>query len=369
MRWALLVLIPMLAGCFGGDAPEPEMTPEPTVEPSPEPTPEPTPEPANASAPLGIRFIAFGDTGTGKEGQFQVAAAVEQVCAARGCDFAVALGDNIYESGAANEYDPQFETKFEIPYANLSMPFYMVLGNHDNSYDPSTGYHGQDPGIGHWWEAGNVQVAYHYRENRTSEKWQLPARYYAFDEGNVSFLGLDSNTLMYRNIQPGAWDQAQDAQEQWIQEAMEQANGTWKIAVAHHPYISNGEHGDAGNYEGHNYEPVTGSQQVPHPASGFYIKEFYEQHLCGKVDFILSGHDHDLQWLNATDSCGATQFIVSGAGAKTRSLANEERNEALFQQGDTLGFFHIEIVEGTFTARVYDAEATLLFEHAVQKAL
>ena len=41
------------------------------------------------------------------------------------------LGDNIYDSGVTSVTDPQWQTKFEIPYMGVNLPFYVVLGNHD----------------------------------------------------------------------------------------------------------------------------------------------------------------------------------------------------------------------------------------------
>ena len=64
-----------------------------------------------------VRFIAVGDTGTGKEGQYQVANAIEKVCAAHGCDFALGLGDNIYE------------------YETIGLPFLRDLGKIVYNYE------------------------------------------------------------------------------------------------------------------------------------------------------------------------------------------------------------------------------------------
>jgi hypothetical protein len=50
-------------------------------------------------APVVARFIALGDGGTGTLAQYQVAAAAKTVCDQKGCDFALYLGDNIYEVG------------------------------------------------------------------------------------------------------------------------------------------------------------------------------------------------------------------------------------------------------------------------------
>ncbi len=87
-----------------------------------------------------VRFIAIGDTGTGAPEQARVAAAMRDKCERDGCDFVVLLGDNIYESGPTGLEDPQWQSKFEQPYADLDLPFYAVLENHDVGVLPGFGY-------------------------------------------------------------------------------------------------------------------------------------------------------------------------------------------------------------------------------------
>lgn len=303
----------------------------------------------------GIRFLAIGDQGTGGEAQYTVAEGMAKVCELRGCDFTLALGDNIYEIGTEDEYDPQFETKFEMPYANLSMPFYMTLGNHDNSADPFQPMLGVEAGgLGHWYESGNHEVAYHYRTDRTSDKWQMPARFYDFTEGNATFFSLDTNTLMFFGQAFAPTEITLQEQEAWIDEAIANADTPWKIAFGHHPYRSNGDHGDAGSYDG----------LYPTPLAGPYVEMFYVEHICNKVDIFITGHDHDLQWLEPTDACDQTELIVSGAAAKTRSAGDEERNPARFQRFDGYGFLWAEIDGDTFTGVFYDENGESLFEHS-----
>jgi tartrate-resistant acid phosphatase type 5 len=39
--------------------------------------------------------------------------------------------DNFYDEGVDSLDDEQFQTKFELPYADIDFPFWVVLGNHD----------------------------------------------------------------------------------------------------------------------------------------------------------------------------------------------------------------------------------------------
>ena len=322
---------------------------------------------ASISSAAPVRFIATGDFGEGNHGQYRVAKAMKKVCDERGCDFVLGLGDNFYDIGVSGVGDPQFQTKFEVPYRELAKTFHMSLGNHDNSHDPilnhpavnaALGALGDDVrsvGAGHWYDAGNREVAYHAVDaNGDGSKWSMPARFYQFKASNAEFFALDTNTLMYMGIPfPPIAAEIEDQirmvtekQELWIQSALPSSTAEWKIVFGHHPYRSNGTHGNAGSYEG---LPLT-------PLSGPYVKLFYEQLVCPHADLVIVGHDHDLQFLKPVTpapslvgplaSCGP--FVVSGAGAKTRSFPAwgelgqyvlAEKNDEYWMRDETLGFF------------------------------
>lgn len=306
---------------------------------------------AGSNPPAALRFIVIGDSGSGSEGQYAVGNAIAEVCAHKdefvddmafpGCDLVVGLGDNIYESGVTSVDDPQFEEKFEKPFEPVQLPFYMVLGNHDN-----TAYVGGD-GAGN--ARGEFQVDYTYFDGKLSSRWNMPDRYYQHSAGTttinprplVDFFALDSNPIAGGFADPDlayAYHTYGIDQRNWAVNALGSSDAVFKIAMSHHPYLSNGDHGNAGNYDG-----VPG-ELLP-VLAGERWKAFMEEAVCDQADFLLAGHDHDLQVLNAVPSCGRTEFIISGAAGKTRSLADTERNAARFQQGDTYGFFWMKATE------------------------
>ncbi len=180
-----------------------------------------------------VRFVALGDTGTAGTGQHQVAAGIAKKCATSGCDFVVLLGDNFYESGVDGPDDPQFQTKFEQPYAAIELPFYAVLGNHD--------YGGA--GAGNEFGKGRHQVEYAKR----SAKWKMPAEYYRFREKHVEFFAMDTNMQMY-----GIDSQQETDMLKWLTDS----TADWKVMLGHHPYLSNGKHGNAGEYDGVKFIPI-----------------------------------------------------------------------------------------------------------------
>lgn len=323
--WAVGVVAAVaLAGCLAGPAAGPGVAP---------------------TADDSIRFLVIGDPGTGDEAQHRVAAAMQTVCEERGCAFVLVNGDNIYETGVDGPRDAQFDDKFEAPYAAFDIPFWLVLGNHDNG----GGGTGTEP------DRGDHQVAYAKRDDRASDKWHMPARYYTFRAGAVEFFAIDSgpaSVSMNPIWLPGGPGPMQQA---WLTDALADSTADWKVAFAHHPYVSNGMHGDAGTYD-------------DIPAQGLAYKQMLQDTVCGEVDLLLAGHDHDLQWLQPVAACGATEFIVSGAAAKTRERGAAPHHPARFEAYGTHGFVWVQVAGDRFTAAFYDDQARLLYEASTGRA-
>lgn len=288
-----------------------------------------------------LRFVALGDGGEGNDIQFAVAATVGNLCAARGgCDFALYLGDNFYDDGVDDVEDDQFQDKFEEPYAGLDFRFWVVLGNHD--------YGGN--GAGYEEAKANLQVDY----TTMSSKWTMPGRHYEFqvpadagpaDAPTVDLFGLDTNWVMYNG---------DEAQQRWLDGAIAASGASWRIAYGHHPFISNGQHGNAGEYEGIPFIPIV---------SGANVRDFMEDSVCGKVDLYISGHDHNRQWLEPT--CG-TEFVVSGTAAKTTDLVGRD-TPTLFETDVDGGFLLVEITGNTLVGELYDQQGTLEFSRTITK--
>lgn len=306
-----------------------------------------------------VHFIVLGDTGSGVDGpQSQVASLMQQVCEMRGCDFATIAGDNIYERGASDVDDPLFDTAFEQPYAAFDFPFLMTLGNHDNTGSTIAG-----DGAGN--STGDVEVAYHYAEHG-SGKWYLPSRYYSLSwpvgssDPVLELFSLDSSPITHfvddidSQWRGGALDQYIADQTVFVQDALAASKARWKFALAHHPYISNGQHGNAGDYE---RGALPNTCAIPLITSqscrGEDYKAFLENTICDQVDVFFNGHDHELYWLKPTAACGKTQHILSGAGGKEREILEPGRNPGYFELGEHYGFFWIELDGDRFTGAVY----------------
>ena len=326
--------------------PEQPVTPPERTIPPPERTTPPsertTPPPDRAPpAVKEIRFITMGDTGTGTPKQKAVAAAIKRKCDAeakpggRGpCDFGILLGDNFYDTGVKSANDAQFKTKFSDAYKMLKFPFYITIGNHDYGTD----------GVGGL--GANFKKFQYYRDYaKTDPQFVFPNSFYSFKKGNATFVNLNSCEIFFEGL-PGL---NLKPQRNFVRSALAKAKrekSVWTFSFSHHPYISNGTHGNAGKYEGIPFIPFV---------SGASVKKFFEKEICGKVDFHFAGHDHNMQLLKK--KCG-TNFLVHGAGAKRKKAGNTKRNPVWFQNYSDIGFTYIHIKGRSMTVQFYTEKST-----------
>lgn len=298
------------------------------------------------------RFIVMGDTGEGNAEQLRVAQGAQARCdRAGGCDGFLMLGDNIYDTGPESATDPQFTSKIDEPYRDLKagappadgepdtrerMPIYVSLGNHDLG------------GAGL-----NRSLIDHYIDYAAQNDWfYFPSAWWEKKVGNVHLMALETNSLAYLGSN-------YDEHGQMVDNVLSSSDARWTIAFGHHPYRSNGQHGNAGSYEG-----IPGDLTV----NGGEFRQWVDEFVCNRVDFYLSGHDHNRQWFNSVPDIPSWQpfwdetdqrpcnswFAVSGAGAKLRDM--EDRDNDLAFGEATLGFLFMEFHENKVVAEYCDAD-------------
>jgi predicted phosphodiesterase len=162
--------------------------------------------PAGAAAPQlklplesgSVRFAVIGDSGTGSENQYRVAAEMEAARQQVRFDFVIMLGDNIYGSHRPEDFTRKFEQPYK-PLLDAGVKFYASLGNHD---DPN---------------------------ERLYKPFNMGGeRYYTFKKGGIEFFVLDS-TYMDPN------------QLTWLEKALQDSKAKWKICYFHHPLYSDGK--------------------------------------------------------------------------------------------------------------------------------
>lgn len=255
-----------------------------------------------------VKFLVFGDSGTGSRLQQEVASGMWQVCApdgqANGCDFALVLGDNIYQSGVSGPNDANMRRKFESPYSRFGrFDFWLVPGNHD------------------WMRMGSVQEEINH--TLKSDRWRMPFNHYSIP-GLPEWLhvyGLDTTVIFdarYDDKRPPAAGSKRaarlenaEAQLDAVKTALRSQTG-WTFLFGHHPVYSTGMHG-TGN----------GNRGVIPSIESAIVDEL----ICsGGIDIhvYFAGHEHHQEHLEASccsDQAGAVKFhqVVQGAGGKLRN--------------------------------------------------
>jgi hypothetical protein len=283
-----------------------------------------------------VRLIAIGDTGEGNPEQHQVADRMNEKCQmVGGCDAVLVNGDNFYDNGVTGIDDPQWATKFEEPYdrPNLNgLPFYVVLGNHDAG--PTS--------------TGNKQAQIDYTflpvgngpGMRLSDKWQMPAAYYDVRIKHVHLFAFDS--IDFSNAQ----------QENELSMKVAASTATWKMAFAHFPRYTSGEH---------YYDNML--------LGGLGLFNMQKAIYCG-TDIYMSGHDHNREFIDkGRDSeCPNTYFIVSGAGAKTRegSQVMMDPSQLYYEDLDE-GYAYMEFNNNTLLFQFIDKNGVVNFEKTITK--
>jgi len=208
-----------------------------------------------------VKFLVFGDSGTGDSRQMTVAKAMAAAHAKFPFTFAVMVGDNLYGGESSRDY----EKKFEVPYKPLldaNVKFYASLGNHD------------DP---------NQRLYKPFNMNGE--------RYYSFkpERSNARFFALDSNYIDAKQIA-------------WLDKELAASGSDWKIAFFHHPLYSSGETHGSADLQREQLEPI-------------FLKH--------GVNVVLTGHEHFYERIKPQK--GIAYFITgSSAKLRKGDLARSE---------------------------------------------
>ncbi len=223
-----------------------------------------------------IVLLVLGDTGKKGPPQRQVAEHSARTCAALGCDLAVMVGDNIYETGAESSISRKFVALYEKPYASHgALETWVVMGNHD------------------WLRSAQAQIDYTNR----SERWRMPDLHYRVPGLPEWFTlyGWDSQLLRRWTDTAGSAAMLKEMEEEFC------AAEGWKVAFAHHPLHSSGLHG------------LHPTELIPLQDA---VEPIFER--CG-VDLALAGHDHHLEHID-----GPTfDQLIAGSGSKSRPLCTD----------------------------------------------
>ncbi len=245
------------------------------------------------------------------------------------------LGDNWYGNMIGGLSCPRWQTDFEqmYPTSHMNCPFYAVLGNHDYEHRIDS--------------KAELELAY---PQQVKTRWTMPARWYTFAwppaKPVITFLCLDSN-LPGTKDDPFPWSSTMshkhaEEQEEWFRGELAKPRTTPFIAVVcHHPLFTNGIHKD----------------------NSLLIKRWEPMVRQARVDFWITGHDHDLQHIEFAGH--PTSFVISGGGgAELVDWTTPPEKRGPFGS-KVLGFSDLEIVDGAVVLRHIDVSGQEL--HAFRK--
>jgi len=265
---------------------------------------------ANA-APAGtapLRLLAMGDWGRNNDDQKITAHAMAEYAQSHPISAVLLAGDNFYIK-VKDVNDPILQTVFDKIYgaSSLNVPFYASLGNHD-------------------YQEGKKEIELAYSK-RGGTKFTMPAANYRVDLPKenpvVTLLMLDSNKPL---MKPGEWA----AQLKWMQQQLAEVQGKrWIVCCAHHPFFSNGDHGDNGEL---------------HKGWGPLFEKY-------GVDLYVCGHDHDLQHLEMPHE-KVSLVLVGGGGSSTRPMRQDKRGPF---SHSAHGFGSIEFTPALLTVHILDS--------------
>ena len=169
--------------------------------------------------------ILVADTGSGNKDQYSVAESMSQLIKKNpSIKSVMIIGDNIYPSGCHSVDDEQFLTKFQDPYKDIDLPFYLCLGNHDYGTMFSN--------------YSDTQVKYTFSKHNKDHKWNMPKKWYSLKQRFVDFFFIDTNF---------EWMDEAIIKKQLLdtRNAIKQSHGKWKVLCGHHTWRSIGGHGNA----------------------------------------------------------------------------------------------------------------------------
>ena len=228
-----------------------------------------------------VRFVAFGDSGTGSAEQTQLAARL----AADTFDLAVHGGDLAYGSatGVGGATYQTTEDWFFTMYRSWlrARPVFPSLGNHDSRASNSNGRPYLDMFV--------------LPEMGASPGFPDHAeRYYSFDYGPVHFVVLDTELAFQ-----GPDLSRRNAQLAWLDADLAATTQPWKVAVFHRsPYSAGGEHG-----------------------SDLAVRDAFGPIFDARgVQLVISAHEHDYERTvplraGAANAQGVTYVVTGGGGA------------------------------------------------------
>lgn len=277
-----------------------------------------------------INLIVASDLGrNGYYDQKAVAETMGEVADEVGPDAILSLGDTHHYGGVQSINDPLWMTNYELIYSHpeLMVDWNPICGNHE--------YH------------GNTQAVVDY--SGVSRRWEMPSRYYTktFDGKGATLrvVFIDTTPLIdkYRKHSdeyPDVVAQDAEAQLQWLDRTLADADEDWVVVVGHHPIYASTDKSESER---------TDMQKK--------VDTILRKH---KVDMYICGHIHNYQHIRRKGS--DIDYVVNTSGSKTRV---PEKIEGTVFCSDAPGFSVLTADKEALNLNLLDKDGNML--HVVSR--
>lgn len=254
-----------------------------------------------------VTFAVMGDTGSGDEAQLAVAGQMVKQRIKTPFDFAIMLGDNIYEKGEERYIKPRFEE----PYKDLlaaGVQFYASLGNHDI--------------------IKGTEFQTNYKNFNMGGR-----RYYNFSKGDglIEFFALDTNKM-------------DEEQLRWLEESLKASRARWKIAFCHHSIYSSARMHGA-------YVKLRAALEP------LYVKY--------GVNAVFSGHSHCYE---RTKPQKGVQYFTAGSGGEIKKGTLDAKSPLMAFGNDRLNIFlTVQATENEMKVDAIGADGSLVDSYTIKR--
>jgi len=258
--------------------------------------------------PAPVRFAVYGDSRSNPEKHARVAQAI----AAHDPAFVVHTGDFVSDGRVR----AQWVAQFFVPAAELlrGCPILPAMGTHEKHSPVFYDYF-----------APPRELLWAERLRGAPPAAFPTAGWTAWRFGSLDFLVLNS----YASVKPG------DPQLVWLEQALAECRGTWRIVVAHEPFFSSGKHG--------------GSEKLREALLPLLLER--------GVDLVFAGHDHTYErtvpFADGDDSSAPplVQIVTGGGGA---SLYKVQPGPWAAHASSTLNFCIVGVEDDALVVSAYD---------------
>jgi len=282
-----------------------------------------------------LHFGAIGDSGSGDAAQLAVARQMEAFNRSHHWEFVLMLGDNVYDDG-----NPRFfDRKFKNPYRNLmaaGVKFHATLGNHDR-ISPA-GRKGMA-------EVQDDAFGFVGRQ----DEYEFTAGPKVGGKTLARFICLNSSAWMeelwnYKLIEPRLI-----RLRNWLQISNEYQ---WNIVFFHNAIYSFAVTATLERLVGRHGH---GSEED--------LRRILEPELKGKVDVVLSGHEHFYQKIRPQNGI---HYFVSGGASKIRRGVEKHNRQVEFA-AEALHFMDFELSAGELKYAAISEKGAQIHSGVIQK--